>query len=675
MNSVNLFELAVMVIFLLTFLLIIKIAKITSALSSPKNIQNIPANKKTHQHVLTFMFIIVGIALVIFHITHSIDFVDISKKPAFPENVPEKISNNIKKPQKITNPEINIDFETTTAKQENTTETHNIKKYSAKNTALKYTQNNLLSFEDYFVPATVEFSQEDNDKRENNKNVVASNEISPVDILINGSEKGDIFICAAYDRLNNGIFEKTNKVEFFPQGEKNRQIISISIPSELLALSNTGKNIQLPLLFDGWAIEQYAPDMSFSIDKTALLTKNGDIKSKIITYNMYRAEPIRINYSRDPTDGLQEEFSDIPEYIRNLLNAVKNYPEHIRLATIAAILNSYFGYQTGIKNITYKKDTTWNEQLNDTITNGERLLCDCDVLSTYTYIYMKFLGFHPIMLVGYVNNDSENKTLKPEDMHTTLYLKYENNYILFDPTIFTKDYRTLFEEKNTFEKINRFYSKNIDKNKIQSEELPESFINQNSLNYFTLPEELLSKVPDKTDIEPNSQTARILVQLMIKKEQIKNLNKTKEKSKFRFDPYTICLLLFCTALIYRIFAFIMSKGNNNILTANYKLTLLIYSTIFIPISQLFIKKLALTHSLFWTGNKEIFELLSKSLFLGGAIIGTLALIFNKKMNLLSKKSILISLFIINISAFLNVPSFLTLFSLLMSAIFLYRVKN
>ncbi|MFC1704477.1 hypothetical protein ACFL1E_06860 [Candidatus Omnitrophota bacterium] len=303
---------------------------------------------------------------------------------------------------------------------------------------------------DVFEPYTAELTSfEFSQKKYSSGKLEPLSDIPAVVAELSGASAGDLFVNGIYDQITQGKFSQSKKSILSPLTKTPCQSVKININLPFL---KNGQSIQLPCYIGGFVVSQFPEDNSFQLEENGKLTALTDIAKGVFPYVIKKCagQPL-ISIEPANMKWLNWEFETIPDELRGFLNAVKETSETTRLATVASILNTHFGYQAGLKAIELGNGETWNSLLDRQLRIGNKLLCDCDVLSTFGFIYMKFLGFDPLFLVGYFNSPGNEKVLRVDELHATLLVKTQGRWLIFEPTLFTNNFNAqLLQEKIAF---------------------------------------------------------------------------------------------------------------------------------------------------------------------------------------------------------------------------------
>jgi C-terminal peptidase prc len=367
--------------------------------------------------------------------------------------------------------------------------------------------------DDVLMPATIEKSPvSDQDSKE-----MASPLKTKEDAFlftISGSKKGDIFVQAFYDQAYNGAFIKSDGLRFAQSAPMDSQAIRIDMRVPAL---NEKQTIQLPFLLNGYVIAQSDENGAYILKGDGKFTALKKTDEFDLVYFIKRCEKPPDVYSGKTSDNwISKEFKDIPSEILNILKAAQDKSEFIKLGATAVILNAYFGYQADVKEVVLHKGKTWNNMLNDTMALNRRLLCDCDVLSMFAFIYLKFLQLDPIILAGYINKEDAKEFSPPAQMHSTIYVKTGKGSVIFEPTLFTTNFTSVLRNADPGKEGMDYSDIAVDTDKV------EDVVSGSDIKYFVLPDDLMTKLEYTAYSQLEPKTALFLADLLlIEKEQNK----------------------------------------------------------------------------------------------------------------------------------------------------------
>ena len=314
-------------------------------------------------------------------------------------------------------------------------------------------ETDIQQFKDTFIPSTLTYYSD----RSKASSIAGDpdKKTAPVFAKLQGGIAGDFFVFAFFDELRNGAFVRSTSLSVSPPGKslfanflspetieprllkKNRiTVVSVDLPP-----LGADESFQLPFLING-STKAAAPGRD-----EVLMRPDGEITSvkeiERVSFSYYISKSNNtakfITETHDST-WLSWEYVNIPYVIQKHLIDAKSMTPEKQLFVIGSILDRYFGYQTGLEAIFRKRNLTWNAMLQDRISSNLRLLADCDVLCTYAYIFMKYLDLDPVLLLGFLNSGESPDDLNSSEVHSMLYVKAGRKWVLFDPTLFVKNY-------------------------------------------------------------------------------------------------------------------------------------------------------------------------------------------------------------------------------------------
>ncbi len=406
----------------------------------------------------------------------------------------------------------------------------------------------LTTFSDTFTPTTSEFDSSTflnimSSSFSKNKDEKESKPIA----YLKGAKPGEIFITAFYDQMKNGKFTKSEKIGF--SQSENNLCNNINIAINLPSLRKS-QLTQLPFTINGSIVPQTSKDLPLELNKKGILKPLKDFKKSEFDYTIKNCigSP-SIVLERKKTEWLTKEIKNIPEELIGFLKAVKEKNSFVKLATVASILNSYFGYQASLEPIELPKNNTWGNLLTEKIALNEKLLCDCDVLSTYSYIFLQYLDFNPILLIGYFNSPKHSESLMAEELHATLLIESDGKWIIFEPTLFVHNF--------TFEIIKKklkiigpvfkgILSTDLTERGIDPESSMSYIIENSEIGYFRIPESISE---DLEEINHQSQAEIKLAKLIIEILSFKD-NKSKNYNDSGDTTFPIMLLVQSSIVMY-----------------------------------------------------------------------------------------------------------------------------
>jgi len=431
---------------------------------------------------------------------------------------------------------------------------------------------NINIFGERFMPASYKFTPIASSKTVNS----FEKGNSPVFARLINSRKGDMFISAFYDQLTREGFIKSEKLKLRMPLARNKGEL-IKVRTRIPALKK-GQTYQLPILLKSRAEPQSSGSKLFTLDDKGNLTPLRNLPEENITYSIERINsPLTMGINSLTTPELKREFQDIPEEIKDFLENVKGAKDSVKLLTAALVFNAYFGYQNRSKDVIREEGSTWNSLLKKHLDSNKRLNADCDVLSAFAFIYLKFLDLNPVLLISYYNSQDEN-ILSAGELHANLYLKSGNRWVLFDPTLFSPKFAPKQDESEKIKKenaIERQVVLNQNYNRALRSDLtltglpyflwPDKFRENTAREYSLTPDKayfsksmvkiIVDSLPSENRQKKKGQLSGILIQVsiflyilsLIFTRIILLINKNKKpvfpKKKLNFLAYTVCLTL------------------------------------------------------------------------------------------------------------------------------------
>ncbi len=373
---------------------------------------------------------------------------------------------------------------------------------------------------------------------------------------LEGADYGDFFVIRFYDEFADGRFIDSgkSKLRFYPSDDKST--LKITMPVNGLYKH---QKIQLPFLLNSYLDIKSINNSRFFIDNEGILEASEDLEPFKLSY-LLRRSVNNVDFSAKLTkekdnDWLQKEYEDMPDEIHGFLDSAKNKSDQFKLATVSAIINSYFGYQIGIQEVLLSEGQTWNSVLKIAIKNNKILIADCDVLSTFSYIYLRYLDIKPVFLIGFLIQTDPINSLTLDKLHAALYLKSGQNWLVYDPTIFTNDLSVkLFEEKYKPISDKTVYPDHKAEN---DEPLGEKNITQNpakkfKIKFFEPPAEVIKEFKDNSDPTPSEASVAKSIVMFLKLEEPFERSKI-EKDRRNFIIYKLIQFIILSILLYLIF--------------------------------------------------------------------------------------------------------------------------
>jgi hypothetical protein len=356
-------------------------------------------------------------------------------------------------------------------------------------------------------------------------------------ITINKGEKNDIYLVGIYDEMAKGGFRRSQNLKIIPPEETKKNYLNITVK---LPSAKDGSIIQVPICFKGIIANSFSHNLNYTLTPSGSLKIVSSPNQKEKTYLSYTVkrtkEPLQINPSTSISPWLKKEFKQIPEKILKLLNETKKAPRNTKLTLVAAILNSQFEYQAQQNQVTKPAGKSWNHLLRKSLKKGHKLFADCDVLSTFAYIYLKFLDIHPAFIIGYFNLSNPNQ-LENNELHATLYLPSNKKPLFFESTIFAEHTPSLQQP--------------------ESKERAKTKKNAPEINYFLPFQKIWDKFQENKKTTANLPLDRAWEK--IKNHQPKQQKTKKQPLSIQFIYRLASLILFFSLTILGIILYIKNK--------------------------------------------------------------------------------------------------------------------
>ena len=257
-------------------------------------------------------------------------------------------------------------------------------------------------------------------------------------IEVDGSVAYDMFVISVYNSLAGGSLFRDGNFLLKPRGEPLADRISVELD---MPPGTKEREIQMPVVLNGAVVpsDTEAPDVS--INKYGVARFSRRISSaRRIRYTIKRtSRNSSLSASFPVSKWLMKEFNSIPEEIRVFLDASRNGPCEYRMLFVSAIFNKCFGYQKNVLPVRLTGGMTWGEYLSRSVSNNLRFMCDCDVLSTYAFIFTRYLGIKSVVAVGYLNGPESPDSLRAEELHAVTLVNLDDEWLIFDPSYITPD--------------------------------------------------------------------------------------------------------------------------------------------------------------------------------------------------------------------------------------------
>jgi len=264
--------------------------------------------------------------------------------------------------------------------------------------------------------------------------------LSPAFATAQGARLGDFFIYSYFDLFRKGYFRRSDSLIIVPPHTDSDVFGTVILGLDLPPLKKN-ETIQLPVLIKGSVIPDIAGYEHFEIDKTGSLTANQEIGKFYLRYTIARGNVQTYFMSdADDSDNLAAEYQDIPYRILQDLQEARGASDMLKLNTIADIFNNYFEYQTGLSDLKLEEDRTWCNLLAENLDKNTKFPGDCDILSTYAYIFLRYMGLRPYYLIGFLKTLAPAYIIRTTELHATIYLKASGEWMIFDPSFFASSH-------------------------------------------------------------------------------------------------------------------------------------------------------------------------------------------------------------------------------------------
>jgi len=257
-------------------------------------------------------------------------------------------------------------------------------------------------------------------------------------LKLSGSVMDDMFIFGIYNNIKLGKLVMDGEYRFRPRGRRLKEKILVEF---YLPPSKKKIRSQLPLILNG-EIEPLSMDNgNITINDSGILTTKNPLREPTkVTYTITRRDRNSdIVYKPGPALWLDKEMECIPEEIKGFLDKAQNGPPDFKMLFISTIFNKCFGYQKNILPVKLVKGMTWGDYLDQSVSKNRRFMADCDVLSTYAVIFMRYLGIKSVVAVGYNNYLDPLDTLTAKEQHALNIAYLKNSFVFFDPSAVTPD--------------------------------------------------------------------------------------------------------------------------------------------------------------------------------------------------------------------------------------------
>jgi len=260
-----------------------------------------------------------------------------------------------------------------------------------------------------------------------------------IHLYLKGTLSKEMFIFNIYNDVSQGKLKLYGSYKIIPQGKETKEKITALFYYSSKEFNNV---IQLPVLFNAKISPKIFKNSSLFIDKEGKLhAKNPVYKDAAIEYTITRTtENSHLEVKQPLSESLKKEFSHIPLQIKKFLDLAKSGSDEYKMLFVNTLFKKFFGYQKDILPVKLSLNTTWCSYLNRSIANNHRLIADCDVLSTYAFIFCRYLDLNTVVCAGYNNSDAQTlDTLDSEEYHAALLSKINEKWVFFDPSYVSPD--------------------------------------------------------------------------------------------------------------------------------------------------------------------------------------------------------------------------------------------
>jgi len=482
----------------------------------------------------------------------------------------------------------------------------------------------ISSLEKTFMPSTSVNLAETQEKEMDAKPIRAESTSFPV--TVTGSKKGDIFIVASYDQVKDGAFLKSDLFRLVQRPSKKAQTVKIEVRMPPL---NKRYIIQLPTLLNGHIIPATAADDSYILSENGSMEALKDTGPFNLIYFIKKYDRLPEAHFEQTRDAwVQKEHKDIPNEITNIFKSVKDRSDFVKLGSVAVILNTYFAYQAGIEEVVLQKGKTWNSLLSDMTRSGNKLLCDCDVLCMFASVYLRLLDLHPILLVGYINQSDSETFIPPEKMHSTIYVKSDNEWVLFDPTLFTTSFNPAQSAHEADEKQPPSdqgpYGEASSENGSMGIKVNDVVASDSEIKYFRLPEDMMVRFQYADDRRIGLTPAQYIADLLLtdNENMPRHADKTKKYAWTGDSLIKISVILYILTMIF-VKSFLLAKENSKKVFPLSRSRLALYMvSLCIILLSLFIRQNGI-YSSFWKSS-GLLSNVGAFICAGAGIISTLS---------------------------------------------------
>ncbi|MDD4202262.1 MAG: hypothetical protein PHQ52_02220 [Candidatus Omnitrophica bacterium] len=339
-------------------------------------------------------------------------------------------------------------------------------------------------------------------KNSNNTSIVTKEK--NIHLKLSGYLSKELFIFNLYNNITDGNLDLRGDFKVTSHGKKTDERTDVLF---YYTENDFNNSIQLPTLINGYITPKTFRKNTLYIDKYGKLHCQSPIYIPFpITYSITRmSENSDLSIQQPVSDWLKKEFNSLPVTIKNFLDIAKTGNDEYKMLFVYTLFYKFFGYQKDILPVELPKGKTWDEYLNTYINDNIRLLADCDVLSTYAFIFMKYLDLPTIVCAGY--NNTEHKTMTTLDhteYHAATLVKIKDKWTLFDPSTVTPDFTeealilSAQKEENQ-EKINEILSLITQDQKDNVENFKQDFsLSKFPAKKFSMPKTILSLLSEFT---------------------------------------------------------------------------------------------------------------------------------------------------------------------------------
>ena len=258
-------------------------------------------------------------------------------------------------------------------------------------------------------------------------------------VKISGDLAREMFIFGVYNDIEDGRLVSNGLFRFAPKGRRLGEKIDINF---IFSPDSGAKDMQLPVILNGEVIPAQGRGGVFSIDRQGRFRLHKEVSLPLeVGYSIYRRNKnCGLSVTQPYSRWLEKEFYKMPQGIKDFLDIAQGNSDYYRMVFVSAALNRCFGYQNDIISVDLPEGMTWSEYLRQMLELKDRMLCDCDVLSTYAFIFLKYMGFPAAVVVGYNNQDKEGlDRLSDDEHHAAVLVKVDKEWVLFDPTEIVPD--------------------------------------------------------------------------------------------------------------------------------------------------------------------------------------------------------------------------------------------